>query len=697
MPQKRPYPKVQPKLRMIANATPEVSAIRAELSAAIAVTEETAARYARKRTQTSTRDKAKGKPGRAGPRLRNKAASAPVSLFVQVPEDPREWRKAIDELREKLAPEASRSKEAPEPKELLKATSNLVTAELPADEALELSRKPWALSVELGQPLTRPTPKEERKTAPRQPSMGARRFGNARHHRSGEGILIGLIDVGGFDFAHPDFLDAEGKTRFEAIWDQGGEMHEHPADFRFGSVITKEHMDAAIEHARRPGVPPPELLEPQSQMQPGSHGTHVASIAAGNRGVARKAAIAGVLIAIPDSEQDDGRTNFYDSTRLAHAVNWLLDVAGSRPISINISLGTNGHAHDDSSAINRWIDAALTFPGRSVCVAAGNAGQDRAEHEGDIGFILGRVHTHGMVPARELVHDIEWTVLGNTVDADISENELEIWYQPGDRFGVQVKPPRMNWTERVDPGEYIENRRLADGTYLSVYNELYNAANGDNYIAVYLSPNLSEEELIGVRPGEWIVRLIGIEVRNGEFHGWIERDDPRKIGRIGEREAWVYPSFFSKNSFVDRSTVSTLACGQRIVSVANLDVEGRRVNPTSSQGPTRDQRNKPDIAAPGTNIMAARGFDPDQQWMAMTGTSMASPHVAGVAGLMLAANPRLTGAQVSGIIQRTASPLPGTDFGWRDDAGSGQLCEDRCIEEARLASRRDDLTKRGKR
>ncbi|MFC2138808.1 hypothetical protein ACFLTE_11590, partial [Bacteroidota bacterium] len=35
-------------------------------------------------------------------------------------------------------------------------------------------------------------------------------------------VLIGIIDVGGFDFAHPDFLDGQGGTRFVKIWDQGG-------------------------------------------------------------------------------------------------------------------------------------------------------------------------------------------------------------------------------------------------------------------------------------------------------------------------------------------------------------------------------------------------------------------------------------------------------------------------------------------
>ncbi|HEY7454468.1 MAG TPA: S8 family serine peptidase [Thermoleophilaceae bacterium] len=678
MPKKKPYPKVQPKLRMIANATMEVCAIRAEHSAASAVPKQTAREFGPKRAQGATPDKAR----RAAPRtkrLHNRLANVQVSVFFQIAEDPDSRTKA-----EKALGIRSDSKQA---------KSNLRTVETTAQRALELSNEPWALGVELGQPLTKPTPKVET-TGATAPTTTVRRFGKARDHHYGEDVLIGLIDVGGFDFTHEDFLGPDGKTRFECIWDQGGDLHDPPADFGYGSVITKADMDRAIAHGKKPGNPPAHLLEPQSQMQPGSHGTHVASIAAGNRGVARKASIAAVLISLPEADEER-RTSFYDSSRLAHAMDWLLDVAGSRPVSVNISLGTNGHAHDDSSAINRWIDAALTVPGRSVCVAAGNAGQDRAEFEGDIGFILGRIHASGQIAARELVHDIEWNVVGNASTADISENELEIWYEPGDRLAVQVKPPGLPWTEAIEPGEYIENRRLPDRSFLSVYNELYNASNGDNYIGIYLSPQLREQELIGVRPGQWLVRLIGREVRGGRFDCWIERDDPRKIGRIGEREAWVYPSFFSENSYVDSSTVSTLACGQRIVSVANLDVEGRRINPSSSQGPTRDDRRKPDIAAPGTKILAARGFeqDPRKQWMAMTGTSMASPHVAGVVGLMLAANRTLTGAQVSGIIQRTAAPLPGADFAWRNDAGSGRLAEERCVEEARVASARHDRTK----
>jgi hypothetical protein len=257
---------------------------------------------------------------------------------------------------------------------------------------------------------------------------------------------------------------------------------------------------------------------------------------------------------------------------------------------------------------------------------------------------------------------------------------------------VQVKPPGGAWTEVVRPYEYIENRKLPDGSFLSVYNELYQPANGANLIAVYLSPQLRDAGVIGASSGQWLVRLIGDEVRDGRFNCWIERDDPRPLGRLGERDAWAFPSFFSEQSFVDRSTISSLACGPRIVAVANLDRESRRINITSSQGPTGDGREKPDIAAPGTGVVAANGFDGDERWVPMTGTSMASPHVAGVAGLMLAINPRLTSAQIGGILKRTARPLPGADFNWRDDAGAGEIDEVRCLDEAAQVGQRRDLT-----
>jgi hypothetical protein len=290
-----------------------------------------------------------------------------------------------------------------------------------------------------------------------------------------------------------------------------------------------------------------------------------------------------------------------------------------------------------------------------------------------------------------LERDLEWVVVGNGI-MDVSENEMEFWFSAQDRIAVSVKPPGKDWIGPVEPREYIENRLIENGTMLSVYNEVYHPANGLNYISLYLSPFFSEQEVIGVPAGTWLVRLHGREIRDGEFHAWIERDDPQQLGRVAEREAWAFPSFFTEGSLVDNTTVSSLGCGNRVITVANLDEVQNKINISSSQGPTRDGRQKPDVAAPGTDVVAAKGFaDTDDEWLAMTGTSMASPRVTGVVGLMLARNPRLTAAQIEAIIRRTAKPLPGASYEWTNDAGFGVIDPKACLAEVELLDERKDL------
>jgi hypothetical protein len=281
-------------------------------------------------------------------------------------------------------------------------------------------------------------------------------------------------------------------------------------------------------------------------------------------------------------------------------------------------------------------------------------------------------------------------VVGNGI-MDLSENEMEIWYGAQDRFAISIKPPGMDWIGPIEPREFIQNRMLPDGTMFSAYNEVFHPANGLNYVSVYLSPFL-KAPVIGVRAGTWIVRLHSLEVRDGRFHAWIERDDPQRLGRVGEREAWRFPSFFTERTLVDDTTVSSLGCGSRVITVANLDALRNQISVSSSQGPTRDGREKPDIAAPGTGIVAAKGFagDPDE-WIAMSGTSMASPLVAGIVGLMLAIDQRLTAAQIEAIIRRTAKPLPGASFAWSNAAGCGVIDPEGCLAETSRIDVRKDL------
>jgi subtilisin family serine protease len=71
---------------------------------------------------------------------------------------------------------------------------------------------------------------------------------------------------------------------------------------------------------------------------------------------------------------------------------------------------------------------------------------------------------------------------------------------------------------------------------------------------------------------------------------------------------------------------------------------------------------------------------------------MASPYVAGVVALMLAKNRHLTAAQCAGILQRTARPLPGSSYDWRNDAGFGAIDAAAALREAATFDIRSDIT-----
>ena len=77
----------------------------------------------------------------------------------------------------------------------------------------------------------------------------------------------------------------------------------------------------------------------------------------------------------------------------------------------------------------------------------------------------------------------------------------------------------------------------------------------------------------------------------------------------------------------------------------------------------------------------------------MTGTSMASPYVAGVAGLMLSVNPRLTAAQINGILRRNARPISGATYEWQNDVGFGVVDAAASVLEAQSFDRDIDVTK----
>jgi serine protease AprX len=108
------------------------------------------------------------------------------------------------------------------------------------------------------------------------------------------------------------------------------------------------------------------------------------------------------------------------------------------------------------------------------------------------------------------------------------------------------------------------------------------------------------------------------------------------------------------------------ADGPSVIAVGAVDSAGR-IASFSSPGPSADGRIKPDVCAWGvSNWIAANGTDGSDAYTRGSGTSYATPLVAGVVALLLEAHRDWTPAQVRAALTGTAgnAASPDNDYGW---------------------------------
>ncbi len=145
-------------------------------------------------------------------------------------------------------------------------------------------------------------------------------------------------------------------------------------------------------------------------------------------------------------------------------------------------------------------------------------------------------------------------------------------------------------------------------------------------------------------------------------------------------EAGVVPFKSNGNFGPARGTVTIPGGARGIISTGAMHDPGEgglRMWEQASRGPTDDGRIKPDLVAPGAGIMAAAVGTGDG-YRSGSGTSMASPFAAGVAALMISADPSLDAVEVRRILQSTAwdwGPV-GADIDW----GAGQVAGLRAVQ-----------------
>jgi subtilisin family serine protease len=324
---------------------------------------------------------------------------------------------------------------------------------------------------------------------------------------------------------------------------------------------------------------------------------------------------------------------------LLEALQFIFDQAGDRPCVINVSLGTNSGPHDGSTLVETGIDRLIQQKNnRAVAIAASNSFSDG-------------IHAASRV-AQGASSDLKWRI----EDGDQTGNELDIWYSGSDQFAVELIAPDGASVVRVEPGQ---NRSLlSDNQNVAfIANRLGDPNNGDNNIGIFLDA--------GLPSGDWLVRLHGVVVQNGSYHAWIERDDAGQS------------SFAPPND--NSHTIGSISSGHQTVVVGSYDAhkDATPISFFSSAGPTRDGRQKPEVSAPGHNVLAAHSRT-GTGVTRKSGTSMASPAVTGSIALLLAeaqaSGRSLAIGDIRDILTRTARKNPPPEAeNWDPQFGFGRV------------------------
>ena len=183
-------------------------------------------------------------------------------------------------------------------------------------------------------------------------------------------------------------------------------------------------------------------------------------------------------------------------------------------------------------------------------------------------------------------------------------------------------------------------------------------------------------------------------------------DDPLELAveRLSAEYGTLFVVAAGNDGGYGAETVSSPASATAALAVGAVDDQDALAS-FSGRGPrVHDAALKPEIVAPGVDILAARSRYSQRgkrgdRYVSLSGTSMATPHVAGAAALLAQQHPDWTGTQLKATLVGSAKPLEGAEVyeqgAGRVDAAQGH--RPACVRRTRdRLHRTDELAARGR-
>ena len=471
-------------------------------------------------------------------------------------------------------------------------------------------------------------------------------------NNQGAGVIVGFVDTG-INYTDSLFRNVDGSTRIIGIWDQTNNSdnsnnieNETAKPFSafsalYGTQYTAEEINLALNSDNPASIVPTR--------DENGHGTFLASIAAGNRderagfsGAAPQASIA--MVKLKPAKQylrdfyliQDG-AEAYQENDIMMGVSYLYFLARkySMPLVVCIPLGTNMGSHMGMSRLGQYLNQVSLSNGSAVITAAGN--ETGARH-----------HFRAVMDA-----DTDEV----TAELRVGEREagfsMELWAENMGAYTVGFISPTGEVAREISVPLRGENTVsfLLEQTQITVYTQIADVSSGSQFIFMRFENPMS---------GIWRILIRNsLDIRE-TFHIWL----PVR-GFISDETYFLRPD--------PDTTITDPGNARYPITVTAYDHTKNSIYIHASRGYSLSGRIKPDLAAPGVNILGASVSG--RRLTRMSGTSVSAAHLAGAAAILLNwgvlnANypylntPVLKSIFVRGAKRNPALTYPNREFGY---------------------------------